>query len=133
MVTLVEFLGLQDNVLIDVFSLEDMPKLYAASLVCVYPSTVSEPFGLTMLEALSSGRPMVVTRTGGMPEIIKDGINGFIIPVKDFESLASRINCLLGNRELRERLGHTGRQMIEQQYTKEIVAESTLGIYKKFC
>ncbi len=133
MVSLVEFLGLEDNVLIDVFPLEDMPKLYAASLVCVYPSTVSEPFGLTMLEALSSGKPMVVTRTGGMPEIIKDGINGFIIPVKDFESLASRINCLLGNKELRERLGHTGRQMIEQQYTKEIVAESTLGIYKKFC
>ncbi|MFB0526131.1 MAG: glycosyltransferase family 4 protein [bacterium] len=133
MVNLVEFLGLEDNVLIDAFRLEDMPKLYAASLVCVYPSTVSEPFGLTMLEALSSGKPMVVTRTGGMPEIIKDGINGFIIPVKDFESLASRINCLLGNKELRERLGQTGRQMIEQQYTKEIVAENTLRLYKKFC
>ncbi|MDH5174708.1 MAG: glycosyltransferase family 4 protein [Elusimicrobiota bacterium] len=133
MVSLVEFLGLEDNVLIDAFRLEDMPKMYAASLVCVYPSTVSEPFGLTMLEALSSGRPMVVTETGGMPEIIKDGINGFIIPVKDFESLASRINCLLGNKELRERLGHTGRQMVEQQYTKEIVAESTLRLYKKFC
>ncbi|MFB0528212.1 MAG: glycosyltransferase family 4 protein, partial [bacterium] len=45
MVNLVEFLGLEDNVLIDAFRLEDMPKLYAASLVCVYPSTVSEPFG----------------------------------------------------------------------------------------
>lgn len=133
MVSLVEFLGLEDNVLIDAFRLEDMPKLYAASLVCVYPSTVSEPFGLTMLEALSSARPMVVTETGGMPEIIKDGINGFIIPVKDFESLASRINCLLGNKELRERLGNTGRQMVEQQYTKEIVAENTLRIYRKFC
>jgi glycosyltransferase involved in cell wall biosynthesis len=133
MVNLVEFLGLEDNVLIDAFRLEDMPELYAASLVCVYPSTVSEPFGLTMLEALSSGKPMVVTETGGMPEIIKDGINGFIIPVKDFESLASRINCLLGNKELRERLGHTGRQMVEQQYTKEIVAENTLRLYKKFC
>jgi len=133
MVSLVEFLGLEDNVLIDAFRLEEMPKLYAASSVCVYPSSVSEPFGLTMLEALSSGKPMVVTKTGGMPEIIKDGINGFIIPVKDFESLASRINCLLGNKELRERLGHTGRQMVEQQYTKEIVAENTLRLYKKFC
>ena len=133
MVSLVEFLGLEDNVLIDAFRLEEMPKLYAASSVCVYPSSVSEPFGLTMLEALSSGKPMVVTKTGGMPEIIKDGINGFIIPVKDFESLASRINCLLGNKELRERLGHTGRQMVEQQYTKEIVTENTLRLYKKFC
>lgn len=133
MVNLVKFLGLEDNVLIDAFPLVDMPRLYAASSVCVYPSSVSEPFGLTMLEALSSGKPMVVTETGGMPEIIKDGINGFIIPVKDFESLASRINCLLGDKELRERLGHTGRQMVEQQYTKEIVAENILRLYKKFC
>ena len=71
----------------------DMPRLYAASLVCMYPSTASEPFGLTMLEALASAKPIVVTKTGGMPEIIKDGINGFIIPVKDFESLISFSHC----------------------------------------
>jgi glycosyltransferase involved in cell wall biosynthesis len=133
MVNLVEFLGLRDNVLIDVFSLKDMPAIYAASMVCMYPSTVSEPFGLTMLEALASARPMIVTETGGMPEIIKDGINGFIVPVKDFESLASRIVQLLANKELRERLGYTGRQMVEQQYTKEIVAENTVRLYRKFC
>lgn len=133
MVNLVEFLGLEDNVLIDAFPLIDMPKFYAASLACVYPSTVSEPFGLTMLEALSSARPIVVTETGGMPEIIKDGINGYIIPVKDFESLASRVIQLLTSKDLRERLGYTGRQMVEQQYTKEIVAENTLRLYKRFC
>lgn len=133
MVNLVKFLGLEDNVLIDAFRLEEMPKLYAASLACVYPSTVSEPFGLTMLEALSSARPIVVTETGGMPEIIKDGINGYIIPVKDFESLASRVIQLLTSKDLRERLGYTGRQMVEQQYTKEIVTENTLRLYKRFC
>jgi len=133
MVNLVKYLNLRDNVLIDVFQLKDMPKLYAASLVCMYPSSVSEPFGLTMLEALSSARPMIVTETGGMPEIIKDGINGFIVPVRDFESLASRVIQLLANKDLRERLGYTGRQMVEQQYTKEIIAENILGLYRKFC
>ena len=133
MVSLIKFLGLQDNVLIDAFQLKEMPALYAASTVCVYPSTASEPFGLTMLEALSSAKPMIVTRTGGMPEIIKDGINGFVIPVKDFESLASRIIELLNDKELRERFGYTGRQMVEQQYTKEIIAENTLKLYRKFC
>ncbi len=133
MVSLVKFLKLNNNVLIDSFRLEDMPKLYAASSACIYPSTASEPFGLTMLESLSSGRPMVVTEAGGMPEIIKDGINGFIIPVKDYESLASRIIYLLSDESLRERLGDTGRQMVEQQYTKEIVADNTLRVYKKFC
>ncbi len=133
MVNLIEFLDLKDNVLVDVFPLEDMPWLYAASDVCVYPSTVSEPFGLTMLEALASGKPMIVTQAGGMPEIIKDGINGFIIPVKDYGSLSARIVELLASDELREQMGQTGRQMVEQLYTKAIVTEQTLQIYEKFC
>ena len=77
-------------------------------------------------------KPMIVTETGGMPEIIKDGINGFIIPVKDFESLASRVIQLLSDDQLRDRLGYTGRQIVEQQYTKEIVTENTLNLYRKF-
>ena len=132
MVSLVKSLNLKNNVLIDSFELAQMPGLYAAASVCVYPSTASEPFGLTMLEALSSAKPMVVTQTGGMPEIIKDGIDGFVIPVKDFESLASRVVQLLADKNLRERLGYTGRQIVEQQYTKEIVAENTLNVYRKF-
>jgi len=132
MVSLVKFLKLEKNVLIDTYKLSDMPTLYAASSVCVYPSTASEPFGLTMLEALASARPMVVTEAGGMPEIIRDGINGFVVPVKDFEALASRVIQLLANNQLRERLGYTGRQIVEQQYTKEIITENTLNLYRKF-
>ncbi|MFH1782170.1 MAG: glycosyltransferase family 4 protein [Candidatus Omnitrophota bacterium] len=131
MVDLVDFFKMRDNVLIDAFDLEDMPKLYAASDVCVYPSSSCEPFGLTMLEALASGKPMVVTETGGMPEIIKDGINGFVVPIKDFEALASRIIQLLANKEIRDRFGYTGRQMVEQNFTKEIVTRNTLDIYRK--
>ena len=131
MVSLVDFFKMRKNVLIDSFDLIDMPKLYAASDVCVYPSSASEPFGLTMLEALSSAKPMVVTETGGMPEIIKDGINGFVVPIRDFESLASRIIQLINNKELHDRFGYTGRQMIEQNYTKEIVTRNTLDLYKK--
>ncbi|MBL7130142.1 MAG: glycosyltransferase family 4 protein [Candidatus Omnitrophica bacterium] len=133
MVNLVNFLNLKNSVLIDAFKLEDMPKLYSASKVCMYPSTGCEPFGLTMLESLSSGKPIVVTRTGGMPEIIEDGINGFIVPVKDFEALASRIIQLLSDDQLRDRLGCTGREIVEQQYTKEIMARNTLNVYRRFC
>ena len=133
MVNLIKSLRLKNNVLINTFPLKDMPKLYAASIVCVYPSTGSEPFGLTILEALASAKPMIVTKAGGMSEIIKDGINGFVVPVKDFESLASRVIQLLANKDLRNQLGCTGRRMVEQQYTKEIVATNTLNIYRRFC
>ena len=133
MVSLIDFLKLRNNVLIDAFRLQDMPKIYAASQVCMYPSSACEPFGLTMLEALSSGKPIIVTKTGGMPEIIEDGINGFIVPVKNFESLASRVIQLLANKELRERLGYTGRSIVEQQYTNEIMTKNILNVYREFC
>lgn len=129
-VSLIDSLKLRDNVLVDAFTIEDMPALYAISDVCIYPSTACEPFGLTMLEALASRKPMVVTNTGGMPEVIKDDVNGFVIPVKDFEALSSKVIQLLGNRGLRERLGYTGRQMIEQSFTKEIMTNNTLKVYR---
>jgi len=130
MVNLVDFFKMRRNVLIDSYRLEDMPRLYGASNVCVYPSSSSEPFGLTMLEALSSAKPMIVTETGGMPEIVKDGINGFVVPIRDFEALASRVIQLFNNDDLCDRLGYTGRKMVEQNYTKEIVTRNTLGIYR---
>jgi glycosyltransferase involved in cell wall biosynthesis len=130
-VDLVKFFNLEENVVIDMFKLEDMPKLYAASSICIYPSTSGEPFGLTMLEAMASGKPMIVTNSGGMPEIIKDNINGYIVPVKDFEILASRIIQLLIDDKLRERFGYTSREMVEQSFTTKIISRNTMNIYKK--
>ena len=132
MVHLVERFDLRNNVLIDSYLLEDMPMIYAASEVCIYPSTASEPFGLTMLEAMASAKPMIVTRMGGMPEIIGDGINGFVIPVKGYEELASRVVQLFSDDELRDRLGNVGRNMVEKSYTRKIVAQSTLELYDKY-
>jgi len=131
MVNLIEYFNLRDNVLIDAFRLEDMPALYSMSNVCLYPSTSSEPFGLTMLEAMAAGKPMVVTDAGGMPEIIKDGINGFVIPIKNFEMLASRILQLLDDDRLNRRFGYTGREIVEQYYTSDIVTRNILMLYDK--
>jgi len=117
--------------LIDAYSLKEVAQLYGVAEVCIYPSSVGEPFGLTMLEALSSAKPMIVTDAGGMPEIIRDGINGYVIPVKDFESLASRITRLFTDDDLRRRFGYTGRQMVDSHYTKEIVTKNTIDVYKK--
>jgi glycosyltransferase involved in cell wall biosynthesis len=106
--------------------------MYAASDVCIYPSSVSEPFGLTMLEAMASAKPMVVTRAGGMPEIISDGVNGFVVPIRDFEELASRVTLLLEEKSIKERLGNTGRKMVEARFTKKHVSDLLLSLYKKF-
>lgn len=131
-VNLIKHFKLENNVLIDVYSLDDMRQLYGVSTVCIYPSSVGEPFGLTMLESLASGKPIIVTNAGGMPEIVRDGINGFVVPVRDYETLASRINQLIEDYKLRLRLGYTGRQIVESQYSKERVTKETLSIYKRF-
>jgi len=131
LVDLINSLGLTDHVLIDMFTLDEMAQIYGIAQVCLYPSSVGEPFGLTMLEALSSAKPMIVTKAGGMPEIIRDGINGYVVPVRDFEALASRTIQLLANVRLCRRLGYTGRQIVESHYTKEIVTKNTLEIYKE--
>ena len=132
MVNLVNFFKLKDSVLIDAYPLEIIPALYAITEVCIYPSTASEPFGMTMIEAMASCRPIIVTEMGGMPEIIKDDINGYVVPVKDYGELASRVVQLLSNKRLRQRLGNTGRQILEQTHTKEMVARNTFKVYKRF-
>lgn len=131
LVSLMKHFGLEKNVLIDVFTLDEMAQIYGLASVCIYPSSVGEPFGLTMLEALSSEKPMIVTNSGGMPEIIRDGINGFVIPIKDFEVLASRVIQLLTDDRLCNRLGYTGREMVKAHYTEEVVTKNTLELYKK--
>ena len=61
----------------------------------------AEPFGLVTLEAMAQGRPVVVTDTGGSPEIVRDGVEGFLVPPGDAEALARRLDCLLDSPGLR--------------------------------
>jgi glycosyltransferase involved in cell wall biosynthesis len=107
-----------------------MPSIYGLSEICIYPSTASEPFGLTMLESLSTAKPMIVTNMGGMPEIVMNDINGYVVNVKDFETLASRIEHLLSEPRVSKRLGTTGRKMVCTHYTKGIMTKSHLDIYR---
>jgi glycosyltransferase involved in cell wall biosynthesis len=131
-VNLIKHFRLENNILIDSYTLDEVKELYAVCQVVLYPSTGCEPFGLTMLEAMASEKPIIVTRMGGMPEIISDGINGFVIPMKDFEALASKISILLDDETLRNRFGYTGRQMVEKQYTKEQVTKAIISLYRNF-
>ncbi|MBU2063976.1 MAG: glycosyltransferase family 4 protein [Candidatus Omnitrophica bacterium] len=130
LVKLIKHFKLENNVLIDTYSLEEMKEMYAATRVVIYPSTANEPFGLAMLEAMAMSKPIIVTDMGGMPEIIKDGINGFVIKQRDFEALGHRIIRLLDDEALSSRLGTTGRQILESHYTKEKMAQATLQVYE---
>ncbi len=127
---LADELGIGDNVFVEMYTPDDMVKLYAIAEVCLFPSSTGEPFGLTMLGSLASGKPMITTNSGGISEVIQDGINGYIVPTRDHEALAIRIITLLGDENLRERIGSTGRRLTELRFTKEIVADNNIKVYK---
>lgn len=80
-----------------------LPKYYAMGDVFVLPS-VSEALGIVIMEALACGVPVVATNVGGIPEIVYDGVNGFLVNPGDVDALANRIKVILTNDELRKRL-----------------------------
>lgn len=128
---LVEEFRLADDVYVNYFTRDEVVSMYAMADVCIYPSAFGEPFGLTMLESLAAGKPMVVTDSGGMPEIIKSDVNGYVIRVRDVEALAERCVRLLTDEALRRRLGETGQRMVRAQFTVERMVEDHLAVYRR--
>lgn len=75
------------------------------SLVAIVPSVWPEPFGLVIIEAMSSGRPVIASRVGGIPDIVLDGETGLLVPPGDPAALRLAIERLLGEPALREKMG----------------------------
>lgn len=128
---LIKELDLTEHVFVKLFAWEQMPLVYKAAEFCIYPSCFEEPFGLVMLESMATEKPIVVSRAGGMPEIVKNGVNGFVVSMANEKELADRCCYLLRNPELCQEMGRRGRRMVEKYWTKEIMTRATLEVYKK--
>jgi glycosyltransferase involved in cell wall biosynthesis len=92
---------------------DDVPALLAASDVFVL-SSKSEGMPIAILEAMAAGLPIVATRVGGVPELVVEGGTGLLVPPGDVEALAAGLRQLLGDSDLRRRLGAAGRTRAEQ-------------------
>jgi glycosyltransferase involved in cell wall biosynthesis len=78
------------------------------SCIALVPSVWSEPFGMVVIEAMVSGRPVIASRIGGIPDIVIDGETGLLVTPGDVDSLSEAIEKLLLNPEMRERFGEAG-------------------------
>ena len=95
---------------------DELVKYYEACDVFVMPSH-AEGFGIVFLEAMAFGKPVIGGNHGGTPDVIRDGVTGFLVEYGDIDSLTSRILSLLQNEELRQKMGRTGRQYVEENFS----------------
>ena len=114
--TRVRFLGMRDA----------LPELLSPARVFALSSS-EESFGLSSLEAMSCGTPVVSTDVGGVSEVVEEGESGFLSPLGDLESYAHNLRRLLFDHELSARMGAAARQRAEQHFERRHV----VGIYEQ--
>jgi glycosyltransferase involved in cell wall biosynthesis len=107
-----------------------LPVLYSMSDIFVLPS-LKEPFGLVLLEAMACGKPAVGTNVGGIPDIIKDGVNGFLVKTGQTGELAEKLEILIRDEEQRATMGYKARKIVEDYFDYKIIAGKTASIYTR--
>lgn len=116
----VSFLGARD----------DVPDLLASLDLLVHCPTAPEPFGRVLVEAVAAGRPVVAANCGGIPEIVDDGVTGFLVSPGDIDGFASAVVRLVNDAALRERFARAGRRRVEALCGIEAHATCVLDAYR---
>lgn len=116
-----------------------LPTLYRRARVLALPSVnrtcfgtmvrVSELLGLVAIEAMASGTPVVASRVGGLPEVVQDGVTGFLVEPGDVEGLRERLSQLLSDPGLASRLGGNARELVMDRFTWSACAARCLEVY----
>jgi D-inositol-3-phosphate glycosyltransferase len=108
----------------------DLRDYYSAADVVV-TTPWYEPFGLTPLEAMACGRPVIGSAVGGITYTVKNGETGYLVPPRDPDALAERIAFMLKRPELLRRMGRAARLRVEREFTWPTVAERTASLYER--
>jgi glycosyltransferase involved in cell wall biosynthesis len=110
---------------------DDMPDVFAQSHIVCLPSTYGEGVPKVLIEAAACGRPIVTTDAPGCREIVKDGLNGFLIPRNDAVAVADALKKLIDSPMLRKKMGRRGRELVQKEFSLEKVNKETLEIYEE--
>jgi glycosyltransferase involved in cell wall biosynthesis len=108
---------------------EDVAPLFAAFDAFVLPS-VNEGTPVTAIEALAAERPVVATRVGGVPDVVRDGVDGFLVEAGAIDDLADRLARLAADPELRARMGAAGRERVVSRYAVERLVDDVDRLYR---
>lgn len=106
----------------------ECPKYHNMLSISVFVS-VSESFGVAVLEASACEKPVVVSRVGGLPEVVEDGVSGIVVPPRDVLATANAIERLVLDEELRSSMGRAGRERVQRMYDWNINVAQMINIY----
>jgi glycosyltransferase involved in cell wall biosynthesis len=126
----IDAMRLGDHVLLTGFR-RDIPEVMAALDVLVLPSIRSEAFPQVVAQALAVGTPVVGTTVGGIPEIIRDGDTGRLVPPGDARALADAIGDVLGDPGAARAMARRGQALVHQRYTIDGVMKATTDVYQR--
>lgn len=108
----------------------DMPAVFAQSHIVCLPS-YREGLPKVLIEAAACGRAIVTTDVPGCREIVRNGENGLLVPVRDSVALAAALKTLIENPNLRARMGAKGREIAVEEFSEEKVINQTLSVYRE--
>ena len=108
---------------------DSIADVWRQAHVAVLPS-YREGLPKSLLEAASCARPIVATDVPGCREIVRAGVNGILVPVRDARSLADALETLLRDRELRQAMGAKSRDLVESHFHQDRVVSETLKVYE---
>jgi phosphatidyl-myo-inositol dimannoside synthase len=113
-------------------SFQELSACYEACEMFALPSR-GEGFGLVYLEAMARGKPVIGGAHGGAPEVIEDGVTGYLVPHGDAAQLATSIETLLSDPALAQKMGSRGRQRVEREFRFTVFAKSLKKILREQC
>jgi glycosyltransferase involved in cell wall biosynthesis len=108
----------------------DVRPIVARADVVVLPS-YREGTPRSLLEAAAMGKPLITTDAVGCREVVDEGINGLLVPVKDAQALAQAMVCLVKHPAIREHMGKAGREKMKREFDERIVLEKTWEVYQQ--
>jgi glycosyltransferase involved in cell wall biosynthesis len=94
-------------------------------------SSITEGLGTSLLDAMAAGKPIVATATGGIPEVVDDGVTGFLVQPRDNRGMADAIVKLLKDDDLRQRMGLAGLKRARERFSADRMLRETLRVYQR--
>jgi glycosyltransferase involved in cell wall biosynthesis len=108
---------------------DDPAPVFAGADVFVLPSA-AEAFPLALLQAMASGLPVIASRVGGIPELVRDGVDGLLVPADDPAALAGALRTMAGDRQARAEMGRRARERVVAQFSLDTCVARLLHVYR---